>query len=70
MTTSRSDCVFAAVDGRGVYLLRVVAGEHDEIAHLTIASARALLDDLAVAIARAEAAPLDPAEVLREVLGG
>ena len=67
---SRSDRVLVAVDGRDVYLLRVTAGDHDEIARLTTANARALMDELAIAIARAEATPLDPAEVLREVLGG
>lgn len=70
MTTSRSDRVLVAVDGRDVYLLRVAGGEHDEIARLTVHDARALLDELATAIARVEATPLDPAEVLREVLGG
>jgi hypothetical protein len=58
------------VDGRDVYLLRVTEGEHDEIARLTVHDARALLDELAIAVARAYATPLDPAEVLREVLGG
>ena len=75
--TSRSDCVFVAVDGRDVYLVRVAPGlgpvtsaGHDEIARLTVHDARALLDELTVAIARVEATPLDPTEVLREVLGG
>lgn len=68
--TSRSDRVLVSVDGRDVYLLRVTAGKHDEIARLTVHGARALLDELTVAIARVEATPLDPAEVLREVLGG
>lgn len=70
MTTSRSDRVLVAVDGRDVYLLRASGTEHDEIARLTVHDARALLDELTVAIARVEATPLDPAEVLREVLGG
>ena len=68
--TSRSDRVLVAVDGRDVYLLRVAAEAHDEIARLTVHGARALLDELAIAVAKAEATPLDSAEVLREVLGG
>lgn len=74
---SRSDRVLVSVDGRDVYLIRVAPGPetvtsagHDEIARLTVHDARALLDELTVAIARVEATPLDPAEVLREVLGG
>lgn len=68
--TSRSDRVLVTVDGRDVYLLRVAGDAHDEIARLTVHGARALLDELGIAIAKAEATPLGPAEVLREVLGG
>lgn len=74
---SPSDRVLVAVDGRDVYLIRVAPGigpvtraGHDEIARMSAHDARALLDELATAIARVEATPLDPAEVLREVLGG
>jgi len=67
---SRSDSVLVFVDGRDVCLQRVATGQRDEIARLTVGNARALLDELTVAIARAEATPLDPADVLREVLGG
>ena len=68
--TFRSDRVLVSLDGRDVYLLRVAGGDHDEIARLTVHNARALLDELAIAVAKAEATPLDSAEVLREVLGG
>lgn len=53
---------------------RVVVSVHSEtatnVATLRISEARVLLDELATALAMAEATPLDTSEVFAEVLGG
>jgi hypothetical protein len=63
------DYVGIRPNGRTVSISYQTAGCWHRVS-VRLPIARALLDELAIAVARAEATPLDPAEVLREVLGG
>jgi hypothetical protein len=56
-------------EGRRV-VISVQSEGATNVATLRLSEARALLDELATALAMCEATPLDSGEVLAEVLGG